>query len=120
MSDEQHGDYAGVVDIARNGIDEVIRLRAVIKMLEQDRRDAERRAANAIGTRKVLWNLLGECLPLLEYDAQETHCGPSHDAIVNLMTRIVDARTVVQVEELPGNSDAHGPDWTERDVEYLR
>ncbi len=93
---------------------------AVIKMLERDAHEAHQRAANAIGTRKVLWNLLGECLPLLEYDAQETHCGPSHDQIVDLIQRITDARTVVQAEELPANSDAHGPDWTERDGEYLK
>lgn len=77
---------------------------AVIKMLERDAHEANQRAANAIGTRKVLWNLLGECLPLLEYDAQETHCGESHDQIVNLIQRINDARAVVQAEELPGRA----------------
>lgn len=96
------------------------RREAVIRILEKDAHDAHQRQANAIGTRKVLWNLLGECLPLLEYDAQETHCGESHDQIVNLIQRINDARTVVQAEELPANSDCHGPDWTDRDGEYLK
>lgn len=59
---------------------------------------------NLRGTRKVLWNLLGECLPLLEYDAQETQWGPSHDCIVDLIQRINDTRSVVQAEELPGST----------------
>ena len=79
---------------------------AVIKLLERDAHEAHQRAANAIGTRKVLWNLLGECLPLLEYDAQETHCGESHDQIVDLLRRINDARSVVQAEELLGRPEA--------------
>lgn len=82
------------------------RREAVIRILEKDAHDAHQRAANAIGTRKVLWSLLGECLPLLEYDAQETHCGPSHDQIIDLIQRITDARTVVQAEELPGRAEA--------------
>lgn len=96
------------------------RREAVIKLLEQDCAEQALTITNLRGTRKVLWNLLGECLPLLEYDAQETHCGESHDQIVNLIQRINDARTVVQAEELPANSDCHGPDWTDRDGEYLK
>lgn len=92
----------------------------VIRILEQDVHAHQQRANNAIGTRKVLWDLLGECLPLLEYDAQETHCGPSHDAIVALIQRINDARTAVQAEELSDRSDHHGADWTDREQEYLK
>lgn len=74
---------------------------AVIRLLEQDAHEARQELAAARGTRKVLWSLLGECLPLLEYDAQETHCGPSHEGIVALMQRIHAARSAVQAEELP-------------------
>lgn len=101
MSDE-HGQYSGVVDIARNGVDEVIRLRSVIKILEQDVREAKQGTANALGTRKVLWNLLGECLPLLEVDAQWSTDYESKEAIEALIVRIKDARGAVQAEEMPG------------------
>lgn len=36
---EEHGIYAGVVDIARNGVDEVIRLRAINEELIDALRD---------------------------------------------------------------------------------
>lgn len=96
----EHGQYSGVVDIARNGIDEVIRLRSVIKILEQDVMEVKRQSAHAINTRRVLCDLLGECLPLLEYDAQETHCGESHDQIVGLIRRINNALGAVQDEAI--------------------
>lgn len=60
--------------------------------------------ANALGTRKVLWNLLGECLPLLEMDAKWSTDYEGKEAIEELIQRITDARTVVQAEELPGRS----------------
>lgn len=97
---QEHGQYSGVVDVARNGIDEVIRLKGVIRLLETDVRYANAQAAKALGTRKVLFMLLGECLPLLEYDAQETHCGESHDGIVELIRRIEEAREAVMKEGL--------------------
>lgn len=56
------------------------------------------------GTRKVLWNLLGECLPLLEMDAKWSTDYEGKEAIEELIQRITDARTVVQAEELPGRS----------------
>lgn len=81
--------------------DDLERKHGVIRMLELDAHEARQELAAVRGTRKVLWSLLGECLPLLEYDAQETHCGPSHEGIVALMQRIHAARSAVQAEELP-------------------
>lgn len=89
-----------VEDIAQIREAEVGRLRQVIKLLEADVREAHERARQALGTRDVLCGLLGECLPLLEYDAQETHCGPSHDGIVELIGRIEAARDAVMREGL--------------------
>ena len=72
----------------------------VIQILERDAHEAHQRAARALGTRKVLWNLLGECSPLLhqlEYNDHE-----SEEQLNSLLRRIDDARAVVQAEELPG------------------
>ncbi len=54
------------------------------------------------GTRKVLWNLLGECLPLLKVDAEWSTDYEGKEAIEALIERIESARTAVQDEELPG------------------
>lgn len=77
------------------------RRESVIKILERDAHEAHARAANAIGTRKVLWNLLGECLPLLKMDAVTTDDPEDERLMRDLIQRIEDARSVVQSEDLP-------------------
>ena len=54
------------------------------------------------GTRKVLWNLLGECLPVIDALMQIPGDDDSDAHLNGLAGRINDARTVVQAEELPG------------------
>lgn len=75
------------------------RREAVIKILERDAQDAHDKLANALGTRKVLWNLLGECSPLLHQLECNDH--ESEEQLNSLLRRIDDARAVVQAEELP-------------------
>ena len=75
------------------------RREAVIQILERDAHEAHQRAAHALGTRKVLWNLLGECSPLLHRLECNDH--ESEEQLNSLLRRIDDARAVVQVEELP-------------------
>lgn len=74
------------------------RREAVIQILERDAHEAHQRAANALGTRKVLWNLLGECSPLLHQLECNDH--ESEEQLNSLLRRIDDARAVVQAEEL--------------------
>ena len=76
------------------------RREAVIKILERDAHEAHQRAAHALGTRKVLWSLLGECSPLLHQ--LECNDRESEEQLNSLLRRIDDARAVVQAEELPG------------------
>ena len=60
--------------------------------------------SNAMGTRKVLWNLLGESLPLLcQIDCND---GESEERLNHLIQRIEDARSVVQAEELPCRTES--------------
>lgn len=60
--------------------------------------------SNAMGTRKVLWNLLGEALPLLcQIDCND---GESEERLNHLIQRIEDARSVVQAEELPCRTES--------------
>ena len=54
------------------------------------------------GTRKVLWSLLGECLPVIDALMQMPGDDDSDVRLNCLAGRINDARTVVQAEELPG------------------
>lgn len=75
------------------------RREAVIQILERDAHEAHQRSAHALGTRKVLWNLLGECSPLLHQLECNDH--ESEEQLNSLLRRIDDARAVVQVEELP-------------------
>ena len=82
----------------------ILRREAVIKVLERDAHEAHQRASNAIGARKVLWNLLGECSPLLHQ--LECDDAESEDRLNSLLQRIDDARSVVQAEELPGTAHA--------------
>ena len=74
------------------------------KVLERDAHEAHQRAAHALGTRKVLWTLLGECSPLLHQ--LECNDRESEEQLNSLLRRIDDARAVVQAEEMPGRSDA--------------
>lgn len=80
------------------------RREAVIQILERDAHEAHQRATHALGTRKVLWNLLGECSPLLHQLECNDH--ESEEQLNSLLRRIDDARAVVQAEEMPGRSDA--------------
>ncbi len=75
------------------------RREAVIQILERDAHEAHQRAAHALGTRKVLWNLLGECSPLLHQLECNGH--ESEEQLNSLLRRIDDARAVLQAEELP-------------------
>jgi hypothetical protein len=66
------------------------------------------------GTRKVLWNLLGECLPVIDalmqiIDALMQIPGDDDsDAHLNgLAGRINDARTAVQAEDLPASEGSN-------------
>ena len=60
------------------------------------------------GTRKVLWNLLGECLPVIDALMQIPGDDDSDAHLNGLAGRINDARTVVQAEELPGATPTSG------------
>lgn len=62
------------------------------------------RVAELQGTRKVLWNLLSECLPLLKVDAQWSTDYESIEAIEALIECIESACAAVQAEELPERS----------------
>ena len=53
------------------------------------------------GTRKVLWDLLGECLPLLKVDAEFSTDYEGKEAIELLIEQIEAARSRVQSDELP-------------------
>lgn len=81
-------------------IDIIARREAVIRVLERDLHEQGAALAYAQGTRKVLFNLLGECLPLLKLDAQFTTDYESKEAIEALIERIDNARGAVQSEEL--------------------
>ena len=53
------------------------------------------------GTCKVLWNLLGECLPVIDALMQMPGDDDSDAHLNGLAGRINDARTAVQAEERP-------------------
>ena len=59
------------------------------------------------GTRKVLWNLLGECLPVIDALMQMPGDDDSDAHLNGLAGRINDARTVVQAEELPASEGSN-------------
>jgi hypothetical protein len=101
----EHPDSGRIItsgDVINDLHDTIARREAVIKLLEKDAHDAYTQLANARGTRKVLWNLLGECLPLLKVDAEWSTDYEGKEAIEALIERIESARTAVQAEELPG------------------
>lgn len=105
MTDRTHPDSGRIVtsgDVINDLHDTIDRREAVIKLLEQDAADAHAQLENALGTRKVLFDLLGECLPLLKVDAEWSTDYEGKEAIEALIERIESARTAVQAEELPG------------------
>ena len=59
------------------------------------------------GTRKVLWNLLGECLPVIDALMQMPGDDDSDAHLNGLAGRINDARTAVQAEELPASEGSN-------------
>ena len=65
-------------------------------------RSAAAMVAKLKGERKVLWNLLGECLPVIDALMQIPGDDDSDAHLNGLAGRINDARTAVQAEELPG------------------
>ena len=65
-------------------------------------RSAAAMVAKLKGERKVLWNLLGECLPVIDALMQMPGDDDSDAHMNGLAGRINDARTAVQAEELPG------------------
>ena len=63
--------------------------------------------ANALGTRKVLWSLLGECLPVIDA-LMQIPGDDDTDAWMNCLAgRINDARAAVQAEELPASEGSN-------------
>ena len=59
------------------------------------------------GTRKVLWNLLGECLPVIDALMQIPGDDDSDAHLNGLAGRINDARTAVQAEDLPASEGSN-------------
>ena len=59
--------------------------------------------ANALGTRKVLWNLLGECLTVIDALMQIPGDDDGDARLNGLAGRINDASTAVQAEDLPAS-----------------
>lgn len=74
-----------------------------LEQMQADRKQAlvwRDQVKTLLGTRKVLWNLLGECLPLLHQI--ESHDAESDERLGFLIGQIEAARSQVQAEELPG------------------
>lgn len=89
MTDRTHPDSGRIVtsgDVINDLHDEIAQLR---------------------GTRKVLWNLLGECLPLLKVDAEWSTDYEGKEAIYALIECIESARTAVQAEDLPASEGSN-------------
>ncbi len=59
------------------------------------------------GTSKVLWNLLGECLPVIDALMQIPGDDDSDAHLNGLAGRINDARTAVQAEDLPASEGSN-------------
>ena len=105
MTDKQQPDSGRIVtsgDVINDLHDTIDRREAVIKLLEQDVAAAHAQLANALGTRKVLCSLLGECLPVIDALMQIPGDDDSDAHLNSLAGRINDARTAVRAEELPG------------------
>ena len=59
------------------------------------------------GTSKVLWNLLGECLPVIDALMQMPGDDDSDAHLNGLAGRINDARTAVQAEDLSASEGSN-------------
>ena len=59
------------------------------------------------GTCKVLWNLLGECLPVIDALMQMPGDDDSDAHLSGLAGRINHARTAVQAADLPASEGSH-------------
>ena len=70
-------------------------------------KDLHYEIAQLRGTRKVLWNLLGECLPVIDALMQIPGDDDSDAHLNGLAGRINDARTAVQAEELPASEGSN-------------
>ena len=70
-------------------------------------RSAAAMVAKLKGERKVLWNLLGECLPVIDALMQIPGDDDSDAHLNGLAGRINDARTAVQAEELPASEGSN-------------
>ena len=88
MTDRTHPDSGRIItgDVINDLHDEIAQLR---------------------GTRKVLWNLLGECLPVIDALMQIPGDDDSDAHLNGLAGRINDARTAVQAEELPASEGSN-------------
>ena len=63
--------------------------------------------ANALGTRKVLFDLLGECLPVIDALMQIPGDDDGDARLNGLAGRINDARKAVQAEDLPASEGSN-------------
>lgn len=89
MTDRTHPDSGRIVtsgDVINDLHDEIAQLR---------------------GTRKVLWNLLGECLPVIDALMQIPGDDDSDAHLNGLAGRINDARTAVQAEDLQASEGSN-------------
>ena len=89
MTDRTHPDSGRIVtsgDVINDLHDEIAQLR---------------------GTRKVLWDLLGECLPVIDALMQMPGDDDSDAHLNGLAGRINDARTAVQAEDLPASEGSN-------------
>lgn len=94
----EYSQWAGRPTVLENAL---AHIDAQAVRLEAAERDAVRAdVAMLRGSRKVLWNLLGECLPLLHQI--ECHDAESDERLGFLIGQIEAARSQVQAEELPG------------------
>jgi len=95
---DDYSQWAGRPTVLENAL---AHIDAQALRLEAAERDAVRAdVAMLRGSRKVLWNLLGECLPLLHQI--ECHDAESDERLGFLIGQIEAARSQVQAEELPG------------------
>ena len=70
-------------------------------------KDLHDEIAQLRGTRKVLCNLLGECLPVIDALMQMPGDDDSDAHLNGLAGRINDALTAVQAEELPASEGSN-------------
>lgn len=94
----KHTGLDAVAELLTEAADTIDRREAVIKILEDDAAEAHQKISGIKGRMKVLWTLLGECLPLLhQLDCNDPE---SEQRLNGLIQCIEDARTLVQIEEM--------------------